>query len=362
MKALSVILLILTSLNAFSQLSAKQDSTDYPSIKIGATAFIAYYAQYETKKIDNNRFAVHRAYLTLRSRLNPKMDFRITLDTYDDDDGVEERLKYLFVRYHFGDFLFLRKNALKFGITHTPWLDFEEHIDYYRMQGTMFIERSGIFNSADFGFTMEGFLGGQMDKKYMEEVNPKYSGLYGTYAVGIYNGPGYHNMELNGNKIFQGRMTLRPLPFDFPGFQLSYFYLNGKGNYNEDIDASPDWLINLLMASYENSFLTFTLQGFQGYGDRRGLFAYENGKAWDYGGISFFAEGKIPGGWKIISRCDYFDPNRDLSADHYYRFIFGAGYDFGNRNILLIDYDHKFYHGSTNEDEKFLKATMQIHF
>ncbi len=355
------ILLLLFLLNIPFTALAEEKEEEKNDFDIGSLAYLQYKARYKYEKFDNNRFQVSRAYLTFRKELFVFLDFRITLDVYDDDDGVEERLKYLYAKFNFNDIGFITSPYIKFGIAHTPWLDFEEHINIYRMQGTMFMERQHIMNSSDFGAVMQGNFGGEMGKKYKENVNDHFAGKYGTYAIGVYNGSGYHNLEQNANKVFQGRVTLRPLPEIIPGLQFSYFGLIGKGSVNKEFDKSPDWQTNLIFASYESKYINVTAQTLFGKGDKLGKLVDDNGEPLEYSGYSLFAEGKIYKGLRIFSRFDIFDPNTNSGNNLENRLIIGAGYDFGNRNILLIDYDHKFFKSDEISDERFLKLTMQVH-
>src|SRR4029079_10767295 len=59
------------------------------------------------------------------------------------------RVKYAFVEL---DNLKAGRSWLRFGAHQTPWLAFEESIDRYRVQGTMFSERESLIpGSSDFG-------------------------------------------------------------------------------------------------------------------------------------------------------------------------------------------------------------------
>ena len=74
------------------------------------------------------------------------------------------RLKYLYAEFRPPNISFLTSMRSEVGMGHMPWLDFEEHINPYRCQGTMFIERAGTFNSADLGVSIRGYLGRQLDE------------------------------------------------------------------------------------------------------------------------------------------------------------------------------------------------------
>jgi hypothetical protein len=246
----------------------------------------------------------------------------------------------------------LTKPFVEVGAVHMPWLDFEEHINFYRLQDTMFIERNGNFNSADIGVTFVTLLGDEMPKEYQEKVSSYYPGRYGSMSFGLYNGGGYHASEKNQNKPFEARLTLRPLPDVIPGLQFSYFGIWGKGNK----DANPDWNVNLGMASFEHEYVILTGQYYKGKGNQGG--SDEN----DKDGYSFFAEIKPHKKFSLIGRYDYFDPNDDADDDENSRYIAGIAYhiDKPHKNMLLLDYDTVDYKQSGKTDDKRIQLTLQV--
>ncbi|ROL57192.1 hypothetical protein D9V86_12375, partial [Bacteroidetes/Chlorobi group bacterium ChocPot_Mid] len=268
----------------------------------------------------------------------------------------------IYAHYLFDDISFITKPNIEFGQVHMPWLDFEEYVNYYRMQGTMFMERSGLFNSADFGITAAGYLGGELDDNYKKEVNSKYAGRYGSFAFGVYNGGGYHAIEATQNKTIEGRLTLRPLPDVIPGLQLSYFGILGKGNMTYGADTIPDWSLNAAMLSYEHKYFTFTGQFVTGEGNQKGKLTDALHVSNKISGYSVFAEGKIDEHWRVIARYDAFDNNTEVDNNAETRLIAGVGYDFGNKNILIIDFDKTMYENTTLADKNLVKLTMQINF
>jgi hypothetical protein len=249
---------------------------------------------------------------------------------------------------------FLTKPSAEIGVVHTPWLDFEEHINYYRLQDTMFIERNGITASADYGITFATLLGGFVDENYRKNVNPAYPGRYGSVQAGIYNGGGYATGEQNRNKVLEGRITVRPLPDIIPGLQLSYFGVTGKGNTN----AEPDWRANLGFASFELEYVVCTGQYFWGKGNAPG--ADGNDKR----GYSFFAELKPLKQVSVIGRFDHFDPNKAIGGDSNNRYIAGVAYhiDRQHNNMVLLDYDTVEYKQPGKTHDERVQLTWQIAF
>lgn len=308
---------------------------------------------------DDNQFNIKRAYFTLKKKINRFISSRITLDAHQDDTGdLKVRIKYVYADIGFPEFAFITRPHLEFGLVHTPWLDFEEHVNYYRMQDTMFTERVGIFNSGDFGLTVLGYFAGEMHEDYQKTVNAQYPGRYGSFAFGLYNGGGYHAAENNQDKILQERITIRPLPDIVPGLQLSELFIIGKGNGSRSLDDIEDWQTLAAMLSYEHRYITVTGQMVTGKGNKSGSWSDEA----DYRGYSAFVEGKLTENWRIIGRYDHFDPDINAGDDKSSLFIAGIGYDFGHHNILLLDYQVKTYEEESHEDEPRLQLTLQVNF
>jgi len=354
---LSIILLGSSGLHASDGIELHKN---LKGVQLSGLYYLSYQAgQSSQGTVDYNKFAVKRAYFTLKKELNSFINSRITLDAHQDDSGdMKVRIKYVYADIKLPEFGFIINPHVEFGLVHTPWLDFEEHVNYYRMQDTMFMERVGIFNSGDFGFTLMGYLGGVMDDEYQNFVNKKYPGRYGSFAFGIYNGGGYHAAENNQDKIFQGRLTIRPLPDIIPGLQISELYIFGKGNGSGTQDEINDWQTLAGMVSYEHRYIVLTGQYVMGYGNKSGSWSDDA----DYSGYSAFAEGKLDQHWRVIGRYDHFDPDTELDNDGYNRFIGGIGYDFGHRNILIVDYDVVTYEADGANADPRLQVTFQIHF
>jgi hypothetical protein len=270
------------------------------------------------------------------------------------DGSLSARIKYLYGQFTAPDVLFFTKPNVEFGVAHMPWLDFEEHVNYYRMQDTMFTERNGIFNSADIGVTLASLFGGVMDDDYQKNVSSAYPGRYGSIQVGVYNGGGYAASEQNQNKVVEGRLTIRPLPGIIPGLQLTYFGLTGKGNTAQE----PDWNVNLGFASFEHQYFVLTGQYFWGKGNQAG--ADQNNKE----GYSFFAELKPHKKFSVIGRYDHFDPNTNNSNDENDRVIGGIAYhiDKQHKNMILVDYDTVQYKQSGKSNDQRVQVTLQVAF
>ena len=118
----------------------------------------------------------------------------------------------------------------------------------------------------DFGISFFTLLGGEIDDAYQKAVNKENPGLYGSLAVGILNGGGYHSPEFNQNKSIEYRLTIRPLPGLMPGLQFSYQGVRGKGNRGSE----PEWTLDALFVSFESRYLRLSGQQVKGVGNSSG--------------------------------------------------------------------------------------------
>ncbi len=329
---------------------------------IGGQWFLSFRTG-ETGGEHDSEFLLHRGYINIKKKLTDRISGRITPDISVDREGdgegdLEMRLKYGYLDYKLDDIGFLVKPHIEFGLVHRPWLDFEEHINYYRMQGYMYLEKNHLFNSADFGATFFALLGGEVDKKYQDEISSKYPGKYGSVAFGLYNGGGYHAIERNGNKVFEGRLTIRPLPEVIPGLQFSYHGIFGKGNKVEE----PDWNINAAFVSYEAYYVTCTGQFYSGTGNQGGSLLNEFNKSIDHSGYSLFAELKIPEKKiSLIGRYEQFD--KDGNSEYITkRIITGIAYHFVGNTKALLDFDIATKTDWSDYTRAYTKFTFEFNF
>jgi hypothetical protein len=335
-------------MNVYADEKQNTHIPETPSIKIGGQWFLAYL----NGTLDNewvNLFTVTRGYINIKAKLNDTFSGRITPDVSIDQEGdgagdLELRLKYAYLQWNLPNILFLYKPFFELGLVHRPWLNFEENVIGYRMQGTMFLPRHGVINSADFGVTFVSLLGGEMSKEYQKLVNSKYPGKYGSIVLGVYNGGGYHDFERNTNKPIEGRITIRPFPFLLPGLQFSYTGAYGKGN----TIAAPDWIMNTGYISWESRHLILTASYYKGVGDFRGRAIDSLGNSLDQDGYSVYGELKFQKlKLGLIARYDYFQRHEHTGAVYSRRYIAGISYRFYNESKFLITFDR-------NEGPSFL--------
>lgn len=308
------------------------------SLAISGEWFLSYQIGQKTNQ-DFNNFNLKRGYITIKKTLARNIAGRITPDISVDREGdgegdIELRLKYCYINFVWPTNGFFNSPQLEFGLVHRPWLDFEEHINRYRVQGTMFLERNGIFDSGDYGVIFMTLLGENISQEYQMHVNNSYPGRYGSLAIGIYNGGGYHAIEKNKNKSFEWRITIRPFPVILPGLQMSYLGAYGKGNQT----FSPAWELHDGFLSYELPRLIFTAQYYQGKGNAKGTLLDVSKNSIEHKGYSGFGEVKFHK-WNLIGRYDFYEaflPPANLKQK---RFVSGLAYDLGGGIKILMDYE-----------------------
>ena len=285
--------------------AAPPPEPEYPIVRIGALSYLQYDAELEHRD-RFNAFDVTRAYLNVNAQISRNVRFRFTPDIRRINDGTLSGSLILRVKYAYGQFDNLTPRSwVRFGAHQTPWLDFEESIDRYRVQGTMFAEREGLIpGSSDLGVS------------YFTPL----PGNYGEIHGGVYNGEGYALPEVNRFKSAQLRVTVRPLPNTeiIKGFRLSAFYSEGW------YAAGRPRQLGIVMGSFEQTHVVATAQALRGT-ERPEPFRVNA----DRPGWSVFVEPRQGvAGLAGILRYDHFDPDDAIGGNAQDRVIAGGAYWF----------------------------------
>ena len=307
--SLTLIALVMSARAAFAQ-SAQPPATpaepDYPIIRIGVLSYVQYDAEL-TNRDAFNVFDLTRGYININGQLSKNVRFRLTPDVRRITDSslagtLVLRVKYAFVEL---DNVKAARSWVRFGAHQTPWLDFEESIDRYRVQGTMFSEREGLIpGSSDFGVG------------YFTPV-----GKYVDIQTGVYNGEGYAQTDVNKYKSAQGRLTLRPFAGRGAanGFRLSGFY--SAGWYAADRPRR----LGIVMGSFEQTHLVGTLQYLKATESPSAVAPRDI----DRNGSSGFLEIRQGmNGWAALARLDLLDSDEALANNEQHRIIAGGAYWF----------------------------------
>jgi hypothetical protein len=316
----------------------------YPIVRVGALSYLQYDAELENREGFNN-FDVTRAYLNVNAQISDNIRFRFTPDIRRVTDSSLAGSLVVRVKYAFAQFDNITPRAwIRFGLHQSPWLDFEESINRYRVQGTMFPEREGLIpGSADFGVSY---------------FTPLPNG-YGEVHGGIYNGEGFTQPEANKYKSVQGRLTIRPFPNAslVKGLRVSAFY--NAGWYAADRPRR----LGIVMGSFEHNNLVATLEGLRATENPLTLAVPRD---IDRNGWSVFVEPRQgPAGLAGIFRYDAFVADDAILDNDLDRFIYGGAYWFvwpRARFGLVVTNEQVKYELPTRVDENRILVHAQIEF
>jgi hypothetical protein len=306
---LLAVVLICSAVPALAQTPAPQAApapppAEYPIVRVGMLSYLQYATELENRD-GFNSFDVTRAYVNINAQLSDRVRFRFTPDVRRITDGslagsLTVRVKYGFLQL---DNVGL-PSWIRFGLAQTPWLDFQESVNRYRVQGTMFSEREGLIpGSADFGVGYFASLPGN----------------YGEFHAGVYNGEGFTQAEANKYKSVQGRLTVRPAPGRGLAnyFRVSGFY--SAGWYAADRPRR----VGIVMAHYEHPHLVATVERVDA---TESPLTLPPGDIQRSGWSAFIEPRQGPLGWAGIARFDSFDPDNDRDDNTHRRAIGGVAY------------------------------------
>jgi hypothetical protein len=329
--AFAAFTLLATAVSAAAQQPAPDP--DAPSIRLGAT-FYGDYTYTDSPKItdaDGNSvhpsaFNVGRSYLNINGNISHIVAFRITPDISREtgagsslNGSLVFRIKYAFAQINLDDWM-TAGSWTRLGIQQTPWVDYEENIYRYRFQGTVFSEREGFLSSSDGGGSFH----------YNLPSN------YGDVHIGVYNGENYNRLEVNDQKAFQIRGTVRPFaasPMEaLRGLRGHVFY---DGDHYVKA-AERNRLIGSV--TFEHAYLN---AGFDYLRATDQLLT--TAPEVDSHGFSFWATPRSPAGWEALLRFDHLIPNTLFESQTRNRTIVGISYWFPHQgnvsSALLLDYD-----------------------
>ena len=327
--------------------------------KVGVTIFADYTYQGAPKVTDADKNSVHlssfevrRAYINVTGNVSDWVSYRITPDvaarfaetvtvtpppgvtppavvvTTNFDGSAVIRLKYAFGQVNF-DKLTTHGTWVRIGQQQTPFADFMEGIYRYRFQGTIFEEREGYLSSSDVG------LSGRL-------VFPK---EYGDVHLGYYNGDTYSRAEVNDQKAFQIRGTLRPLPKSslFKGLRFTGFYEHDRPVQNAERYRT------IFATTFEHKYLNLGWDYLWTKDKSSGTATVKEvkGEGW-----TFWAQPRTTAGFEALFRYDHLRPNTAaatsaLADSVKSRFLGGVSYWLKVKAPLaasvLVDYEEVKY-------------------
>lgn len=144
-------------------------------------------------------FAINRAYLTLKSRWMEGLASRLTIDA----SQGQWSSSWLLLKYAYADLAVPGGfGTVRLGRQLVPWIEYEEDLWGYRVEGPVYADREKLIASAEWGASWSG-------------ASP-----LGDYRLGLYQGDGWGAAE--------GRWTFFPQA----PVRLSAVYALGERDYN----------------------------------------------------------------------------------------------------------------------------------
>lgn len=306
-------------------LLAASGSAQAPTVTVSGVGYAQYVYQLKDSANHVNNFDVTRAYVNVLGKFAYGVGSRVTADIYRNTDGsLAYRLKYAFATWTPRD----GKSPLtfKFGQMHTPWVDWEEHLWDYRMQGQQAIERAGYLSSSDFGAGVDGNWG-------YDRVNMQ---------VGIYNGENYNKAPGDKGKDLMARVSVKLMKTD-EGGRDGGLRVTGYGQTGRPTGGGKRerWIGAL---SYRSKMLTLAtiFAATKDTALTAPVTPLRKGRV-----ISTFGVLRVPPSYKfqIIGRLDSTDPSTSTNNDRQTRIIAGVAYQVSGNLRVLGDIDHVSYQG-----------------
>ncbi len=304
----------------------------------------------------DNAFHLTRAYLGFKLQLSSWLSGRVTVDISQANDlatakGGESKLDGSFLaRLKYGYLeAKLKAASLKVaaGMIHTPYIYWVEHIEGTRFLRKVMLEQEYGYPSADLGLAVFGNLREHVD-----------------YALGVYNGGGYHALELDREKDLIGRVSLRPLP---ASRWLAALQLTGYGHLElRTWDAGTRWRAGgALTWRWVERVLSPDCRNVKG--ERLALFfqAFASRERAESGAtrrtiaLSGGARVELPRRLSLLGRVDWHDADRALVDTAHYRALGAVSLQLHEGVRVALAYQGK-YPTQQGMREQLLGAHLEL--
>jgi hypothetical protein len=331
---------------------AAQGAPAAPTVTVGGVVYAQFAGQLDSAPPGtNSNFDVTRAYVNVVGRFSGGILTRVTADVYHDGDATAGgsllyRLKYAYAAWTpSGSPL-----TVRFGLTQTPWIDWEEALWDYRMQGTVPVDRNGYMSSSDFGLAVDGNINSEMF----------------DFQVMAMNGENYNKTPGDTHKDFAARASFRLIGTD-DGSRVGGLRITG---YAQAGTPSSGGTRNRFvgMVSFRSKMLTLAGEYVSATDTVTApASAKKTGTI-----LAAYGVLHLPGSpLAIIGRVDIVDPNTDnntvaTSNDKRTTLIAGVSYQLSPNVRLLADLDNTTLQGSvsgsTTAPRNLTQAMFQTQF
>ncbi len=315
--------------------------TQPPQITVTGLVYTQFLYQLKDTANHVNNFDITRAYVNVLGKFAGGVGTRVTFDVNrpTGDNSLRYRLKYAYATYTpTGSDL-----TFKLGLIHTPWLDWEEALWDYRMQGQMAFERAGYGSAADFGAGVDGKWG--PDKVNMQ--------------VTLVNGEGYSGGGGDQRKDVMGRVSVRVLDTD-DSSRVGGLRITAYGQYGKPTGGGERQRL-LGMVSYRTKHLTLAGEALVARDSVTAPVTVEqNGHLFTAFGVYKVPASKVA----VLARVDIWHKQAG-ATDKQTRIIGGVSYQLSPNWRLLGDWDYVNYQTdplNTANDATRSQALFQTQF
>lgn len=304
-----------------------------PQVIISGVGYLQYGYQLKDSANHNNSFDVTRAYVNLIGKFAGGVGARVTLDVNRPagDNSLRYRLKYAYATYTpTGSPL-----TFKMGMLHTPWVDFEETLWEYRMQGTIALDRNAYLTSSDLGFGVDG-------KWNNDAVNAQ---------VAFVNGESYSGGPGDQRKDLEARVSVRVMGTN-DSSRVGGLRLSGYAGYGKPTSGGQRNRF-LGMVSYKTKQITLAGE----FATTKDSVTATPTPSTTGRVITAFGVYKIPSSKvALIARVDVVDPNTGAANDKQTRIIGGVSYQLSPNLRLLLDIDHLSYEATPTPAQEAVRS------
>jgi len=327
-----------------------------PQVTVGGVVFTQYVYQLKDTLNHVNNFDITRAYVNVIGRFSGGVYTRVTADIYRNTDlssagSLSYRLKYAYLAYTPTN----SPLTYKIGLIHTPWVDWEETLWDYRMQGQVALERGfmtatgvqqGYVAAADFGAGVDGKWG-------PDKVN---------FQVTVVNGENYNRSPGDKGKDLSARASVRVLDTD-DSSRVGGLRVTGYAQYGKSTGGGTRNRF-LGMVSYRTKQLTLAGEAAATRDRPLGAAApttpVGDGHVYSAFGVYKFPKTKAA----VIARVDIEHPQAGNTTDKQTRFIGGVSYQLTPNWRLLGDWDYVDFQGTplVAQDAVRSQALFQTQF
>ena len=301
--------------------TAQQTAPPPPQVTVSGVVYGQYLYQLKDSlgAGDQNQFSIQRAYINVVGKFSDGLQTRVTGDLQPSGSGNQMlRLKYAFAAWTpTGSDL-----TYKLGLLHTPWLDWEEALWDYRMQGTMALDRNGYATAADFGAGIDG-------KWQDDQVNGQLT---------VVNGEGYSGGTGDNRKDVMARVSVRLVKTD-DNSRVGGLRITGYAGVGKPTSGGTRNRF-LGMLSYRSKQFTLAAE----YAATKDTVTAPPVPETTGRVISAFGVYHVQSsGVTLIARVDVVDPNTSVSGDRQTRVIGGISYQVTPNLRVLADVDNLSY-------------------